>query len=514
MSTLRVDQFVDAVAATAEGAGTLALRSENGEQLTYAELAGRIAAAARTLEHAGLRAGQRAVLVGENTVDMIVALLAVIRLAAWAVPLNARMSASEIDGICAHCAPRLAYFSSESPEAIGHAARRGADAVGQDGLLQGLVALRDDEGVESDGSDDGSANDVAVMIYTSGSTGTPKGVMLTHANLDFVAQASLAQQVLLPGDRIFHALPISHSFGLISALLCGLRAGATFHLTTRFGADKLAHAILHEGITVFQGVPAMYARLVEWAGQTGVALTPNHLRMAYIGGSQIDATRKAQTEALLGLRLHHGYGLTESAPAATRTFGHPPPTDVTAGWPIPGIEVVLRDEAGRPVSTGARGEVCIRGPNVMKGYFRDPEQTRLAIDAQGWLHTGDIGMFGPDGDLSIVGRIKDMIIRGGFNVYPAEIEAAIGAYANVAQCAVLGRPLDGDEEVVAFIEPQAGGHIDTGALDQFLRGRLAPYKIPRRYVVMDRLPASGAGKVLKAALKPMLEPGALPGKTD
>jgi acyl-CoA synthetase (AMP-forming)/AMP-acid ligase II len=502
---MRVDRFADAVAATLEGAATVALRAEDGEILTYAELASRVAACARSLADAGLGAGQRAVLVGENSVDMIIVLLAVMRAGAWAVPLNARMSASEIDGICAHCMPRLAYFSGASAEASAHALRHGAIAGTADGLSRGLVALRE-EGTEADGGDH-----VAVMIYTSGSTGTPKGVMLTHANLDFVAGASMAQQVLLPGDRIFHALPISHSFGLISALLCGLRAGATFHLAARFSADKLAHAILHDDVTVFQGVPAMYARLVEWSEQADVALTPNRLRMAYIGGSQIDATKKAQTEALLGIRLHHGYGLTESAPAATRTFGHPPPAEVTAGWPIPGIEVVLRDESGQEVPPGTRGEVCIRGPNVMKGYFRDPEQTRAAIDAQGWLHTGDIGVFGPQGDLSIVGRIKDMIIRGGFNVYPAEVEAAIGTWTGVAQCAVLGRSVDGDEEVVAFIEPQAGARIDTDALEQFLRGRLAPYKIPRRYVVMDQLPASGTGKLLKAALRPLLEPGAVVG---
>ena len=502
---MRVDRFVDAVAATSEGAATVALSAEDGEVLTYADLAARVSACARSLTEAGLATGQRAVLVGENSVDMIVMLLAVMRAGAWAVPLNARMSASEIDGICAHCVPRLAYFSAASPEAAAHALRHGATAGSADGLARGLVALRD-EGTQAGGGDD-----VAVMIYTSGSTGTPKGVMLTHANLGFVAGASLAQQVLLPGDRIFHALPISHSFGLISALLCGLRAGATFHLAARFSADKLAHAILHDGITVFQGVPAMYARLVEWSAEAGVALTPNHLRMAYIGGSQIDATKKSQTESLLGIRLHHGYGLTESAPAATRTFGHPPPSDVTAGWPIPGIEVVLRDDSGRDVAPGTRGEVCIRGPNVMKGYFRDPEQTRAAVDTDGWLHTGDIGVFGPEGDLSIVGRIKDMIIRGGFNVYPAEVEAAIGAWAGVAQCAVLGRAVDGDEEVVAFIEPQAGAKIDTVALEQFLRGKLAPYKIPKRYVVMGRLPASGTGKLLKAALKPMLEPGVVAG---
>jgi long-chain acyl-CoA synthetase len=500
---MRVDRLVDDVAAAAPNA--VALLAGDGQALSYSALARRVASAAQSLVRAGLGVGQRAVLVGENSVDMIVLLLAVLRVRAWAVPLNARMSRAEVDTICAHCEPRLIYFATRcSPEAAGHARHHGAQAFDGEELTQGQLALRDQDGVQTDGSDDGSDDDVAVMIYTSGSTGMPKGVMLTHANLDFVMRASLAQEVLLPGDRVFHALPISHSFGLISALLCGLRAGATIQLVTRFGADKLARAILQDGITVFQGVPAMYARLYEWAAQTGTRLTPNRLRMVYIGGSQIDATRKAQTEALLGLPLHHGYGLTESAPAATRTFGHPPPTQVTAGWPIPGIEVVVRDTAGMELPRGERGEVCIRGPNVMKGYFRDPAQTQAAIDARGWLHTGDIGVFGPEGDLSIVGRLKEMIIRGGFNVYPAEVEAAIGAFPGVAQCAVLGRAAEGDEEVVAFIEPQVGGLVDTGALERFLRGQLAPYKIPRRYVVMEHLPASGTGKLLKPLLKPLL----------
>lgn len=497
---MRADRFVDAVAATAEGAATIALVAEDGQALTYAGLAGRIAACARSLADAGLGAGHRAVLVGENTVDMIIVLLAAIRLEAWAVPLNGRMSAAEIDGILAHCAPRLSYFSGESPEAVVHGARHFATPRLQEGLAQGRIALRED-GVQPEGGADDPDHEVAVMIYTSGSTGTPKGVMLTHANLDFVAQASLTQQVLLPGDRLFHALPISHSFGLVSALLCGLRAGVTFQLATRFSAQKLAQAILHDGITVFQGVPAMYARLFEWSRLTGTSLVPNRLRMAYIGGSQIDATRKAQTEALLGLRLHHGYGLTEAAPAATRTFGHPPPSDVTAGWPIPGIEVVLRDEAGQEVAAGTRGEVCIRGPNVMKGYFRDPEQTRQAVDARGWLHTGDIGVFGPEGDLSIVGRIKDMIIRGGFNVYPAEVEKAIAAWPDVAQCAVIGRAAGDDEEVLAYVEPLEGRTVDVPALTRFLRQHLAPYKVPGLITVVPQLPASGTGKVLKAVLK-------------
>jgi long-chain acyl-CoA synthetase len=471
---MRVDRYVAAVAA-----GTPALVADDGHCVTYGDLAALIDEAADALAQAGLRAGQRAVLVGENSVDMVAALFAAIRLGGWAVPLNARMAAGEIDAICAHCEPRLAYFSPVSAEAVAHGARFGAAAGGW-AAREGRTAAE-------------PVDDVAVMLYTSGSTGTPKGVMLTHANLAFVTQASIDQRVLVPGDRVFHALPMSHSFGLISALLCALRAGATVQLCTRFSAERLARAIRHEGISVFQGVPAMYARIVEWSASTGSALTPNRMRMAYIGGSQIDPTKKAQAEALLGLELHHGYGLTEAAPAATRTFGHPAPTDVTAGWPIPGVEVELRD-----------GEVCIRGPNVMKGYFRDAAQTRAAIDAEGWLHTGDLGRFGPAGDLSIVGRLKEMIIRNGFNVYPAEVEAAIAAFPGVAQSAVLGHPVDGDEEIVGFVEPQAGAHVDTDALAAFLRGRIAPYKIPRRWHVMERLPASGTGKLLKPALKALL----------
>jgi acyl-CoA synthetase (AMP-forming)/AMP-acid ligase II len=497
-----VGELVDEIVAQGRGEHP-ALELDDGSKLSYRELSARIGTTAREFAAAGLSRGQRVVLVGENSADMVVALLAAIRAGAWAVPLNARMSGAEIDAICSHCEPRLVYYASaSSDEAAAHAERRhagGAPVTLPLGRLQACAGA----GTAADDSDDGSAHDVAVMIYTSGSTGLPKGVMLTHANLEFVMRASLQQEVLLPDDVIFHALPISHSFGLVSALLCGLRAGATLRLVGRFSAPLLADAIASGEITAFQGVPAMYARLHEWCEQQGRTLVPNRLRMAYIGGSLIDATRKAQAEALLGLRLHHGYGLTESAPAATRTIGHAPPRDITAGWPIPGIEVEVQDTSGLALAAGERGEVCIRGPNVMKGYFRDPVQTRAAIDDRGWLHTGDVGVFGLDGDLSIAGRSKEMIIRGGFNVYPAEIERAIAEFAGVAQCAVVGRSVPGDEEVVAYLEPVAGRAVDTLALKAFLRERLAPYKVPSAIVTLAQLPATGTGKLLKARLKEM-----------
>ncbi len=492
-----IGELVDEIVAQGRGEHP-ALLLDDGSRLSYRELSARIDATTSEFAAAGLRRGRRMVLVGENSADMVVALFAAIRNGAWAVPLNARMSGAEIDAICSHCEPQLVYYASaSSSEAAAHAERRRAGAAPAT-LSQGRLQACDGPGTAADDSDD-----VALMIYTSGSTGLPKGVMLTHANLDFVTRASVHQEVLLPDDVIFHALPISHSFGLISALLCGLRAGATLRLVGRFSAPVLADAITSGTITAFQGVPAMYARLHEWCEHQGRTLVPNRLRMIYIGGSLIDATRKAQTEALLGLRLHHGYGLTESAPAATRTFGHAPPRDITAGWPIPGIEIEVQDSTGRALPAGERGEVCIRGPNVMKGYFRDPVQTRAAIDERGWLHTGDIGVFGPDGDLSIAGRSKEMIIRGGFNVYPAEIERVIAEFPGVAQCAVVGRSVPGDEEVVAYLEPMAGLAVDPLALKAFLRERLAPYKVPTAIVSLAQLPATGTGKLLKARLKEM-----------
>ncbi len=496
----RVDRIVDAIVARGDGEHP-ALLLDDGTALTYRELASHIEDAAVVLTRQGLAPGHRMLLIGENSVHMVVALLACIRAGGWAVPLNARMTAAEIADIRAHAEPRFVFFDAAgSPAAAEHA--RALRAPTDPSFLAGVLAADRAPGTAPEPE---IAEAVALMIYTSGSTGKPKGVMISHANLRFVMACSIAQQVLLPEDVAFHALPVSHSFGLISALLCGLQVGATLRLVTRFSAQALAQAIAEGQITVFQGVPAMYARLHEWQAQTGLSLQPNRLRLAYIGGSQVDATRKQQTEAMLGVPLHHGYGLTEAAPVVARTIGHPAPREVTAGWPIPGIDVEIQDAQGQALAPGASGEICVRGANVMLGYFRAPAQTREAIDARGWLHTGDIGVVGPDGDLHIAGRSKEMIIRGGFNVYPAEVERAIAAFPGVAQCAVVGRAVAGDEEVVGFVEPIAGQAIDTAALRDFLRERLTAYKVPREIRVLERLPASATGKLLKARLKTLAE---------
>ena len=482
MAAQRIDRVAES--RLPEQRDHVALQAENGEIVTYGALAERVERTHVALRDAGLRPGDRMLLVGENSVSMIVLLLAAIRCRAWAVPVNARLSRGEIDAIRAHCRPRLTCFSNEC---AGQAWRSTLDGT-----------------VHPEAPEDDPAREVAVMLYTSGSTGTPKGVMLTHRNLMYIAQLSAQLGAQRGDDKVYLALPISHSYGLTSVLLCGLRSGATLYPVARFSADRLAEAI-SGGLTVFQGVPAMYARLLEWHRQTRRALTPNRLRLAYIGGSMIDRAKKEAAESLLGLRLHHGYGLTEAAPSVTRTLDDAAPSDLSVGRPLPGIEVSLRGPGGAPVPDGSEGELWVRGPNVMKGYYRDAEQTAQAVDAQGWLHTGDLARRGAQGELYIVGRIKDLIIRGGFNVYPAEVEAAINREPDVAHCAVVGRSSDGDEEIIAFIEPIPGRSIDSESLKRSLREQLAPYKIPARIVYMDELPASSTGKLLKAAIKNLAE---------
>lgn len=332
----RIDAIVDEVTKRGEGSVT-AFLTDDGTALSYADLVHRIREVGRSLTDAGLVDRQRVVLVGENSLDMIVGLLGTIYAGGVPVPLNARMSAAELDAVCEHAAPRLVYFAADqTDDACRHAQRRSAHgtlASLPGGRLQWCTAVEQH-------SDEEELYGVALMLYTSGTMGHPKGVMLTHANLDFVTRLSLMQGVLRPGDSMFHALPISHSYGLVSGLLCGLRAGATLRLVGRFSAERLGEAIIDGSVSVFQGVPAMYARLHEWAHAERRQLVPNRLRMIYIGGSSVDAARKRQTENMLGLRLHHGYGLTEAAPLVTRTIGHPPPQEVTAGWPVQALKCV------------------------------------------------------------------------------------------------------------------------------------------------------------------------------
>ncbi|HUP97483.1 MAG TPA: class I adenylate-forming enzyme family protein [Usitatibacter sp.] len=468
---------------------------------TWRELDAARIAFARTLSDAGVVPGDRVMIVGENCAAMVALLFAVASLDAWIVNLNARLSAREVDAIREHARPRCVLFLPDnSPDAAAHAARLGAMAFGDDGWGS-ILRARPVEGCAPEVPEPDRAARVAALVYTTGTTGEPKGVMLTHRNVLFVARAAGQLRQLTEADRVFAVLPLSHVYGLSSVCLGSLMAGACLYLQPRFTPTGMRAALEVDRVTMCQGVPAMYTKYLEFLAAQALPLRAPGLRAIYCGGSPLAASVKRAVEEAFGLVLHNGYGLTEAAPTVSQTRHDAPRTDCSVGPALPGVDVRIVEPGGADAARGTVGELWVRGPNVMKGYYRDPRATAEALRNGGWLATGDLARVDADGALHIEGRSKELIIRSGFNVYPVEVEAVLNEHPHVSQSAVVGRELEGNEEVVAFVEPVPGTNLDAAALAAFAAQRLAPYKRPAEIIVMEKLPAAASGKLLKGRLK-------------
>ncbi len=299
-----------------------------------------------------------------------------------------------------------------------------------------------------------------------------------------------------PHDRLFAALPLTHVFGLASVVMAGLRAGACVQLCSRFSPETLFQALTDGGITILPAVPQMHAALMQYLRARGLDRIKNHrLRYVSSGGAPLDPAWKRGVETFLGLPLQNGYGLTESTAGVCATSTVEFTDDVSVGPPLPGVEVKI----ALPNEDGI-GEILTHGPHVMAGYYNDPQETAKVLDGNGWLHTGDMGHLDEQGRLHVNGRCKELIIRSGFNVFPPEVEAALSEHPDVAIAAVVGRKVEGNEEVIAFIQPTVGTTPDEDTLKAHAADRLAGYKCPSRIIVLDRLPATSTGKILKAEL--------------
>src|SRR5208283_1775123 len=272
------------------------------------------------------------------------------------------------------------------------------------------------------------AHRVAALIYTSGTTGLPKGVMLTHRNLLFLAAGSAKIRALIPGDCFYGVLPMSHAVGLSVVLLGNLLSGATLYLSPRFDPVAALATLARNRLTVMLGAPAMFSLLVEYAKLKGLkSLQFPALRIIASASAPLYAPLKSAVESLFGLVLHNGYGVTECSPTIAQTRIEAPRDDISVGPVFPGVEIKLVQRDGSPVANEEVGELHVRGPSVMKGYYRAPQETAAAIDAEGWFNTRDLARL-EGGNLFIVGRTKVLIVRFGFNVYPAEIEAVLNAH--------------------------------------------------------------------------------------
>jgi acyl-CoA synthetase (AMP-forming)/AMP-acid ligase II len=478
---------------------------ENDQPTCYAELARYIDNAGALLHEHGVQAGDRVLIVSENCVAQIALIFGAAALNAWPLAINARMAPREIDDIAELVSPRVCcYTSSVSPEADGHAARRGASVVAP-GVLPGTVKISRHSDARAPEPAD-LAGRVGVLIATSGSTGSPKAVLVPHRGLLHFCRVSVQARALQPDDVVYAVLPISHIFGIGTQLLVTLYGGASLYLEPRFTPEALLAAMQRRGISMLFGVPTLYARLLAHLRESGHPLPPHRVRYAYVGAAALEMSLKHEFERLFGCRLHHGYGMTEYAGSMFITRVDRPRDDASAGYATEGCEVRLVDKEGRDVPPGEVGEIWIRGPGLMLGYYRAPDLTEQAMKHAGYFNTGDLGRLTHDGALFMVGRSKDMIIRSGFNVYPAEVEAALNTHPAIHLSAVLGRrQADGNEEVVAFVELEPGARFDRIALREWLRERLAPYKLPADVKVLAAVPLLSNGKLAKQVLREQLE---------
>ncbi|MGR3593206.1 MAG: class I adenylate-forming enzyme family protein [Limimaricola soesokkakensis] len=489
--TRRVHELIARQAA--ERGDAPGLIDSDGRVLSHAEYHAAIEEMAGLLRDRAVGPGDRVLIVAENCAAAALAIFAASRLDAIAVPVNARMTGPELERITAHAAPRaILYTSHVSPEARAHAQAAGAAEVtittGSLGIAEGPAGAPEPgpEGPER----------VSVILYTTGTTGDPKGVMLTHANLLFAGASSAAMRAMVPGDRIYGALPLTHVFGLASMLMAGASCGACVQLETRFAPDRLL-AALKDGATVLPAVPQMHALLMKHTASLGLdRLEGAKLRYVSSGAAPLDPAWKRKAEAFYGLPLQNGYGMTESTAGVCGTRNPIGTPDVSVGPALPGIEIRIDPAASDAEGVG---EIHTRGPHVMKGYYRNPEATAQVIDAEGWLKTGDLGRIDAEGRLHVVGRCKELIIRSGFNVYPPEVEAALNDHPCVVQAAVIGRSGGGNEEVLAFVQCTDPAP-EPATLKAHVSERLSSYKRPSKILIVDRLPAAATGKILKHKL--------------
>ena len=351
-------------------------------------------------------------------------------------------------------------------------------------------------------------DDTAVILYTSGTTGNAKGAELTHANMLLNAIAS--RDMMLPAakggleqDVALITLPLFHSTAQTCQMNSGLYGGNRMVLLPRFESGVVLEAMRRERVSFWIGVPTMYWTLLKHMAAEKIDAAPiaEHLRLCISGGAPMPVEVMRQFEETFGVRVLEGYGLSETSPVACFNQIHRPSKPGTVGQPIFGVDVRCVDEQGRPVPSGERGEVIIRGPNIMKGYYNRPEATDDAM-RNGWFHTGDIGTIDADGYVSIVDRKKDMILRGGFNVYPRELEEVMMTHPAVSLVAVIGVPDERlGEEVKAFVVRKPGATVTEDELLDWCKEQFAAYKYPRQIEFRDALPMGATGKILKRALR-------------
>jgi len=468
--------------------------------MTYEELARAARGVARGLRERGIEPGDTVAILVPNVPEFVIAYYGILYAGATVVPINVLAAG-----------PEVAYFLRDSSAKllIAHPLFAGvAQAGAKEANVPCLISSGDGDtlialahGPESNGLTSTDATQTAVILYTSGTTGKPKGAELTHSNL-FLNCAFVAPR-LFPMERgemnALATLPLFHSFGQQCIMNAAIAMGGSFSLLPRFEPGAAFEIMQRDRVNVFAGVPTMYFGLLHHPG--GDAFDLSSLRFCLTGGAPMPVEVLHEFEKRFGVAVQEGFGLSETSPIASFNVPEKPRKPGSIGYPVWGVEMCIMDDAERQLPDGERGEICIRGHNVMKGYLGRPEATAESI-RDGWFHSGDIGFRDEDGCYFIVDRKKDMILRGGFNVYPREVEEVLYQHPAVAEAAVIGipHPTHG-EEVKAFVSFAPGQSATEQELIGFCKERLAAYKYPRIVRAIESIPKGPSGKLLKRELR-------------
>ena len=488
--------LVSNLEAAARGHGQRPAVILDEERLSYADLWDRTARVAGRLRERGVQAGDRVGLMLPNVVAFPVLYYGILRAGGVVVPMNPLLKAREVQHYLGDSGARLVFaWQTAAPEAAAGAAEAGAEAVTIDGSSMAEISGWPASPEVVQRSDD----DTAIILYTSGTTGTPKGAQLTHANMATNASVSASTLFELgPDDVLMGCLPLFHAFGQTCGLNTAVVAGASLTLVPRFDPAAALKIIERDRVTVFEGVPTMYVAMLG-AG-AGIADTST-LRLCVSGGAALPVEVLRGFKETFGAEILEGYGLSETSHVASfNRRGNTRPGSI--GLPIDGVEMRVVDGEGADVPAGEVGEIVIRGDNVMAGYWNRPDATDQAIK-DGWFHTGDMAKQDEDGFFFIVDRKKDLIIRGGFNVYPREIEEVLYEHPAVFEAAVIGLPHPSHgEEIGAAVALKPGATATPEELRDYVKERVAAYKYPRHVWLTEALPKGPTGKIMKREIVP------------
>jgi long-chain acyl-CoA synthetase len=493
------------ITASAERAPDSAAVRLDGTELTYAELDERSARLATLLRERGLQQGDRVGVMLPNVLEFPVSYYGVLRAGGTVVPMNVLLKRREIAFYLEDSGAKLLLaWHGFCGEACDGAADAGAELIEVEPgsfaeLLAGCEPTRElaDTGEE----------DTAVILYTSGTTGKPKGAELTHFNLSRNCDiASRTTCVIKQGDVVLGALPLFHSFGQTVSMNASLRVGATLTLLPKFDPGEALEIMQRDGVTHFYGVPTMYGALLHHPGRED--FDTSALRICITGGASMPVEVLRGFEDAFDCEVLEGYGLSETSPVASSNHPGRPRKPGSIGTPLEEVEMKVFDEDDGEVAQGEVGEIVIRGHNVMKGYWQRPEATEEAMRG-GWFHSGDMARVDEDGYFFIVDRKKDLIIRGGYNVYPREVEEILYEHPKIREAAVVGVPHDEwGEEIGAAIVLHEGEELDPDEVSAYVKERIAAYKYPRIVWFLDDLPKGPTGKILKREIEaPVPDPG-------